>query len=370
MFADTTEFKTHPAGMGFALPAGVYNATPPRIVFGPGRLGDIAAEVDRLGAKRALVLSTPGRHGLAERVVAMLGPRAVGLYPKAISQVPIELARAGREDALRLGADCLVSVGGGAAVGLGKGIALGTALPIINVPTTYSGSEMTGFCGITIDGIKRMHTSLDMLARTVIYDPELTLSLPADVSAASAMNALAHCVEALYVATASPIIRLAALDGIRAIAISLPRVVDAPDDIDARTQALYGAFMSGAALTGGFALHHGVAHVLGGSYGVPHAISHAVALPYVTAYNQDASPEVMAMVAAAFGANSAARGIYDFGAALGLPLRLPDCGVSVGDLDRCAEIVVETDNGLNPKPVTFAAVRGILAAAFAGGPPD
>jgi maleylacetate reductase len=238
------------------------------------------------------------------------------------------------------------------------------------VPTTYSGSEMTGFCGITIDGIKRMHTSLDMLARTVVYDPELTMTLPVDVSAASAMNALAHCIEALYVPSASPIHRLAALEGVKALAAGLPALIDNPGGLAARARALYGAYMAGAALTGGHALHHGLAHVLGATYGVPHATSHSVALAYVTAFNEDAAPKAMAAVAAAFGTASAAAGIYDFAARIGAPLRLAEHGVGEADVERCAAIVVETDNGLNPKPVTEAAVRGILRAALAGGRPD
>ena len=173
----------------FSTPGDVYNAVPPRVVFGVGASERIAEEVDRLGARRALVVSTPGRSGMAERVVNQLGARCIGLLPEAISQVPIELARRGQARAKEMGADCLVSVGGGASIGLGKGIALDLAVPVIAVPTTYSGSEMTGFCGITIDGVKRMHKSLRMLASTVVYDPVLSVSLPLDASAASAMNA-------------------------------------------------------------------------------------------------------------------------------------------------------------------------------------
>lgn len=361
MRVDTME---QTADIRFELPGDVYNATPPRLVFGAGRAAAVAEEVKRVGGKRPLVLSTPGRSRLAERLVEALGENCAGLYPKAVSQVPIELAEAARADAARLGADSLVSVGGGSAIGLGKAIALHSGLPLIAVPTTYSGSEMTGFCGITIDGIKRMHTSLRMLPRTVVYDPELTLSLPGEVSAASAMNALAHCIEALYVPTASPIVALAALEGVKALATSLPRVIAEPGDLAARSRALYGACMAGAALTGGHALHHGVAHVLGASYGVPHATSHSVALAYVTAYNQDAAPAAMQAVAEAFGAESAAAGIYDFAVAVGAPVSLAEQGFREADVERCAEIVLETDNGLNPKPVTLEAVRGILRAAL------
>ena len=353
-------------GADFATPGDIYNAMPPRIVFGAGAVADVADEVVRLGARRALVVCTPGRNEMAHRVAERLGSLCAGVYPEAVSQVPIELARTARAHAGAHGIDCLVAVGGGAAVGLAKAVALETGCPCIDIPTTYSGSEMTGFCGITIDGVKRMHTSLRMLARTVVYDPELTLSLPAQVSAESAMNAMAHCVEALYVPTASPIIAMAALEGIRVLGDSVPRVMRDPTDLQARRGALYGAYLGGAALTGGFALHHGVAHVLGASYGIPHASSHSIALPYVTAFNEPARPAVMAKVAQALGAETAAGGIYDFARSVGAPVCLADHGMAGGDIERCTELVIETDNGLNPRPVDAQGVRSILEAALAG----
>ncbi len=355
----------------FSTPGDVYNAVPPRVVFGVGTSDRIAEEVDRLGARRALVLSTPGRSGMGGRVVDRLGARCVGLLPEAISQVPIELLHRTRAVAREMGADCLVSVGGGAAIGLGKGIALDLDLPIIAVPTTYSGSEMTGFCGITIDGVKRMHKSLRMLAGTVVYDPALSVSLPVDVSAASAMNALAHCVDVVYVPTVSPVIAQAAAEGARAIMDALPRVARRPDDLEARGDLLYGAYLAGAALTGGFALQHGVAHVLGGTYGVAHGLSHALVLPHVAAYNARFAPAALGRLAAAIGgAASDAAGlgaaIFDTMDAAGLPTRLADVGFPAGAVEEAARITVETDNDCNPGPVTEEAVRAILQAALEG----
>lgn len=353
----------------FSYPGGVYNATPPRVVFGTGTLRSIGAEVDRLGARRAWIISTPGRAALAERVAGLLGAQCAGLLAEAISQVPIELAERGRAQARALGVDCLITVGGGAATGLGKGIALETAIPLLAVPTTYSGSEMTGFCGITIDGVKRMHTSLRMLPRTVIYDPDLTLDLPPAVSSASAMNALAHCVEALYVPTASPITALAAPAGIAAIARSLPRVVAAPRDVGARSDALYGAYLAGAALTGGFALQHAVAHVLGATFHLPHAVAHAAVLPYVTAYNAAAAPAAAKRIAAALGAQDAAGGLYDFAAAIGAPLGLGGLGLERSDLDRCVELVLETSDESNPRSIEAGSIRALLERAYRGDRP-
>lgn len=350
----------------FSLPGGVYNAVPPRIVFGVGALARVVDEVEHAGARRALVVSTPGRGFLAEKVADLLGDRCVGILPEAVSQVPIEVAVAAREKTRALGADCLVSVGGGAAVGLGKGIALGLPLPIVAIPTTYSGSEMTGFCGITIDGVKRMHTSLAMLASSVIYDPELTLTLPAEVGAASALNALAHCVDAIYVPTVSPVMALAAIDGARVLLDALPRVSAAPGDLAARSDLLYGAMLGGAALTGGFALQHGVAHTLGGSFGISHGLAHALVLPHVAAYNARFAADRLAPLLASVPGGNLGGAIFDVMVASGLPTSLAAIGFDAGDVDRAVEITVETDNGLNPAPVDHAAVRAILEDAFVG----
>jgi len=355
----------HKSAIEFELPGGVYNATPPRIVFGIGSRNRVAAEVERLGCSRAVVLSTPGRTVMAQEVASNLGGRFAGLLPEAISQVPIDLARDGRKKVSELGADCLVCVGGGAAVGFGKGISLELALPIIDIPTTYSGSEMTGFCGITIDGVKRMHTSLNMLASTVIYDAELTRDLPLKVSAASAMNALAHCVDAIYLRTASPIIKWAAVEGAQAVVEGLRRVIKAPADMGARSQLLYGAYMAGAALTGGFALQHGLAHTLGGSYGIEHGLSHALVLPHVAAFNNRHAPE-LGRISEALGTDEPGGAIFDLLLESGLPTSLKEIGFSEDELDRAAAITIETDNGLNPVPVTEQIAREILDEAYHG----
>jgi maleylacetate reductase len=354
------------APTAFETPGDVYNATPPRIVFGAGSAGRVADEVRRLGCRRALVVSTPGRGAMAQRVVDSLGDLCAGLLPEAISQVPIELARAGRVKAREMAADCLVSIGGGASIGLGKAISLELALPIIAIPTTYSGSEATGFCGITIDNVKRMHTSLHMLAATVIYDPELSLSLPVEVSAASAMNALAHCVDAVYVPTVNPMNAMAAAEGAGSIVEGLRRVVADPDDLGARTQLLYGAYLAGAALAGGFALQHGLAHTLGGSFGVPHGLSHALVLPHVAAYNAQFAPEKIGTIEAALATPSIGRALFQLLGDVGLPTRLRDVGIGESDVAEIARITVETDNGLNPGPVTEEAVTRITRAALDG----
>lgn len=296
----------------FSTPGDVFNAVPTRIVFGAGSKTQVDAEVKRLGATHALVVSTPGRSAMAQAVVDALGPECVGLLPEAVSHLPIELARRARARAGELGADCIISVGGGASIGMGKAIALEMAVPVIAIPTTYSGSEMSAFCGITIDGVKRMHKSLRMLASCVIYDPQLTVGLPVLTSAASAMNALAHCVDALVVASCSPTMAMAAAEGASVIAGALPAEVRSPGDMDARTELMYGGYLAGAALTGGFALQHGLAHVLGGSFNVAHGTAHAVVLPHVVANHAAQVPTKMEPLARALGVKTGDLGAVFF----------------------------------------------------------
>jgi maleylacetate reductase len=220
----------------------IYTGLPMRVVFGEGSIARLPEEVEKLGARRALVLSTPGRGASVRKVAESLGGRLAGIYDKAAMHVPVEIAEDARRVAEELGADCCISVGGGSTTGLGKAIALTSGLPIIAVPTTYSGSEMTTILGMTEGGLKKTLRDPRVLPRTVIYDPALTLGLPVAISAASGMNAIAHCVEALYAADGNPINSLQAEEGIRAMAAALPRVVRAPEDMQARSDALYGVF--------------------------------------------------------------------------------------------------------------------------------
>jgi maleylacetate reductase len=353
----------------FAYPEGVYNAMPERIVFGTGALDQVGEEVERLEASRVVVVCTPGRRKSAEDLAARLGQRCVAVLAEAKTQVPIETAEAGTEQVRRLGADGLITIGGGASTGLGKAIALKTGIPLMAIPTTYSGSEMTGFCGITIAGVKRMHADRRMVARTVIYDPALTVGLPPHISGPSGMNALAHCVEALYVATAGPIASLMAEEGARSLKRSLPQVVRDPGDLEARSEALYGAYLAGGALTGGFAIHHGLAHVLGGSFGIEHGLAHSLMLPHSVAFNAPAVPEAMRRLAVALEVENPAAGLFDLAVDLGIPMRLADLGVREGDLDRAAEIAVETAHD-NPRRIDFDGMRTVLQAALHGRRPS
>ncbi|GAB5467522.1 MAG: maleylacetate reductase [Rhodospirillales bacterium] len=343
-----------------------YDALPSRVIFGPGSLERLPEEVAKLGAERALVLCTTFQRDQAEAAARRLGKRSAGIYDRAVMHVPIETAEAARREAERLGADACVAVGGGSTVGLGKAIALESALPIVAVPTTYAGSEMTPIWGLTEKGVKKTGRDLRVLPKTVIYDPELTLSLPPQVSGPSGMNAIAHCVEALYAENANPIVSLMAADGIRALGGSLARVVAAPDDLDARGEALYGAWLAGAALGSvGMALHHKLCHTLGGSFGLPHAEVHSVILPHAAAYNREAAPEAMARIADALGCAEAPGGLFDLAASLGAKLSLKDLGMREDDLERAADLA-SANPYYNPRPIERAGLRALLQSAYDG----
>ena len=344
----------------------VYDQLACRVVFGAGTFDKLATEVDRLGLSKLLVLSTPGQVKLAEEVARRLGARAAGLYPHARMHVPIETAQAARAEARRLGADGAVAIGGGSTIGLGKAIALESGLPIVAIPTTYAGSEMTPIYGLTEGGAKKTGRDAKVLPRTVIYDPLLTLGLPAKISGPSGMNAIAHCVEALYAENANPVTSLMAEEGIRALAHSLPRIAADLGDLDARGDALYGAWLAGISLGAvGMALHHKLCHTLGGSFNLPHAEVHTVVLPHAMAFNAAAAPQAMARIARALGGKEAAAGLYDLAAALGAPLALKEIGLQEQDLDHAAEIATRNPY-YNPRPVSRDGIRRLLEDAFHG----
>jgi len=344
----------------------VYQILPSRVIFGAGCLEKLPGEIQRLGASKALVLSTPEQRQSGLDLMQRLGSRAVGLFDRAVMHVPIETAEAAREEAKRLGADCCVAIGGGSTTGLAKAIALVSELPILAVPTTYAGSEMTPIWGLTERGRKTTGRDPRVLPKTVLYDPCLTVSMPPMLSATSGMNSIAHCVEALYAQDANPIISMIAEDGIRALAQSLPVVVKEPGHLEARARALYGAWLGGVSLGAvGMALHHKLCHTLGGSFNLPHAETHTVVLPHATAYNTPAAPQAMARVAHALGASSAAEGLYDLAASLGAPLSLASLGMKAEDLDRAADIAVQNPY-YNPRPVARDGIRALLQNAFEG----
>jgi maleylacetate reductase len=349
----------------------LYQALPMRVRFGLGALQSLSEEVRSLGLKRVLVLATPFQEDLAREVSDQLGELSAGVHAEAEMHVPIESAHRAREVAKEAGADGYVAVGGGSTTGLGKAIALEFGDPIIAVPTTYAGSEMTPIWGLTAEGQKKTGRDPKVLPTSVIYDPELTLSLPVGMSITSGFNAIAHAVEALYAPDGSPIISLMAEEGTRALINALPPIVKDPSDADARSDALYGAWLCGATLGATtMSLHHKLCHALGGTLNLPHAETHTVVLPHALAFNQPAAPDAVAALSRALdGTADPAQRLWEIAGELGAPRSLAELGMKEEDIDRIAEEATSRSYG-NPRPITYDDVRGLLRAAWAGNAPS
>lgn len=351
----------------------IYEALPMRVVFGPGSVGRVTEELDHLGVERVLVLSTPEQVETARTIAATLGERSVGVHPGATMHVPISAADEAAALAARRGAQACLAVGGGSTTGLGKAVALRHGIPVVAVPTTYAGSEMTPIWGITENETKTTGRDRAVLPRAVVYDPELTLSLSVGLSVASGLNAVAHAVEGLWAPDRSPIVSLLAEEGIRSMVSALPRVVMDGGDLAARTDALRGAWLCGAVLGATtMSLHHQLCHILGGSHGLPHAETHAVVLPHVVAFNGPAAPDAVAATARAVGsaglADDVAGALWDLGAALGAPTSLAALGLRADAVDDVVARVLAAPYR-NPRPVEAAGLRALMMAALAGDRP-
>lgn len=337
-----------------------------RVVFGPGRFAELPQEVDRLQARRTMVIAgRPERH-LLDRAVDLLGDRVVTTWDEVRQHVPHDFAERAAAHAIEHHVDLVVTIGGGSTTGLGKAIVLRHPVPILAVPTTYAGSEMTPIWGETSEG--RKHTGRDevVLPKTVVYDPRLTLTLPPALSGSSGMNAMAHCVEAVYAPGASPITTTHALMAIASLAEGLPGVVRNPEDVEARGDVQFGAFLAGAVLaTAGISLHHHVCHVLGGLFDLPHAELHTVILPQAVAAVAQAVPEQIAQVAAALGVDDAATGLYDLAKGMGLTVALSQIGMGEQEIDEAVPRVVEATRG-DVLPLEDARARALLTAAVRG----
>lgn len=346
----------------------IYTSQPSRVVFGVGSLSQLTQEIEQLGAKRALVLSTPEQREQANAIAELLGERAVGVFDQAVMHVPIETARAAIAVARELGADCAVAIGGGSTTGLGKAIALDSGMPILAIPTTYAGSEMTPVYGITENGLKKTGKDPRVLPKTVIYDAELTYSLPVSLSVTSGINAIAHAAEGLYARDGNPVMALMAEEGIRAMAEGLERVVKNAVDPGARADCLYGAWLCGTVLGHvGMALHHKLCHTLGGSFNLPHAPAHTVVLPHAIAYNAEAAPEAAQRICRALGVSHGLAGaaLYDLAERLGAPLTLRELGLNESDLDKATDIALANPYW-NPRPIERDGIRQLLQDAFDG----
>ncbi len=356
--------------MSYFQPEFVARSAAVRVRFGPGVRHAVAEEVGRLGARRALVLSTPQQAETALAVAEDLGDLAAGVYSRAAMHTPVQVTEEAEAHAHAIGADCLVAVGGGSTTGLGKAIAYRTDLPQVVVPTTYAGSEATAILGQTDGRAKTTLTDPRVQPEVILYDAELVAGLPVPLTVTSALNAIAHAAEGLYAQDRNPLSSVLAVEGMRAFAAALPTVIASPGDLPARGETLYGAWLCGTVLGQvGMALHHKLCHVLGGTFGLPHAETHAIILPHAIAFNETAVPDLLAPVAAAFGGATAGAALHAFAQRCGAPAALRDLGLARTDLDRAAEVAT-TNPYWNPAPVTRDGIRHLLDAAWEGRAPD
>ncbi len=345
-----------------------YEGVPTRVVFGLGARHGLAEELDRLGLSQVVLIASGSSRAEADAMVARLDHRLTWRVDGVRQHVPAELAQAVTADAVRVGADGVVTLGGGSATGLGKVLAL-SGLPLVAVPTTYAGSEMTPVWGLTTGGRKETGRDPQVVPRTVVYDPELTYGLPPLVTAASGLNALAHCLEALWAEGASPLSGPIALDGARTLCEALPAALAHPQDPKARSRALVGACQAGLALaTAGAGLHHKLCHVLGGRYDLDHAQTHAALLPHVVAFNEPALGSLAAKMAVAVGAGRASTGVHDLAVRMGLTPALSELGMPESAIDEVAAEVAAAPPA-NPRPVDEAGLRSVLRAAWEGDGP-
>jgi alcohol dehydrogenase class IV len=343
-----------------------YDQSAYRVIFGEGSIASLPEELERLGVKRPIFIATPGRRLDAETAANTLSSTTATVYSEAVMHVPVATIRRASDAATAHRADCIIAFGGGSAIDTSKAVSLDLDVQLVSVPTTYGGSEVTPFYGYTEDGIKKGKRDRKMMPKVVIYDPVLTLSLPPAVSGPSGMNAIAHCVEGLYAKNANALMSLLAAEGIRKLARSLPRIIKEPRDIDARTDALYGAWLAGTVLGSvGMAVHHNISHVLGGTFNLSHADVHTVILPHAAAFNRDAASDAMRVVAEALGGKDAPTSLYALEVSIGAPTSLKQIGMPVDQLDRAAQLVVEHAY-YNPRPVEYETIRQLLDDAYHG----
>ncbi len=351
----------------------VYSALPWRVVFGAGRVSELGEELEALGAERALFCVSPGRSNDVRSISDALEERCVGIADNALPFSPVECVREALDHARDVGVDSVVSYGGGNATGLAKVLADELDIPFVAIPTTYSGSETTTLQAVREDGRRVQLRSPKMLPKSIIYDAELTVGLPPDIAIPSGFNSMAQSVSSFFAKDTSPVSALNAEAGIRAMSSALERIAKDPADIEARSDALYGAFLCGSTImASGTTLQHRVCHVLAGDLGLTHAKTHTIMLPHVVNYNRPARPEAEAVIARAFGATDGdgAGAVYDALLRCGAPTALKDIGMKEDDIGRAADLAMESTLHFNTRPLDRAGIGRMIEDAYFGRRPS
>lgn len=347
-----------------------YNGLPAHVVFGYDTLDCVPAEVEKLGIRQALVLTTPEFEDKGNQIADRLGSLSAGVYAGARMHTPVDVTENAMAFFQAQKADGTVAIGGGSTIGLGKAIALRTDCPQLVIPTTYAGSEMSPYLGQTENGVKTTISSRKVLPETVIYDVGLTHTLPTHFTAASGINAIAHSAEALYAKNTNPVVNLMAAEGISALHKALPKVVANSADREGRFDALYGAWLC-SVVQGqvSMALHHKICHCLGGSFDLPHADIHANVLPHAIAYNSRDAGAAVEIIAASIRSNDAAQGLFDFNREIGVYTSLKELGMPEDGIEVIIDQIMSTPYW-NPRPMNRGAVTKLLQRVWAGDPPQ
>ncbi|KAJ3579770.1 hypothetical protein NPX13_g793 [Xylaria arbuscula] len=345
-----------------------YSPNPGRVIFGNGTINRIPDELKRLNFSKPVILSTPEQLSQAQRIESILQGHVevIGIFSNAMMHTPVHVTNTAVE--FSRAADCIVSIGGGSTIGLGKAISIRTGLYHIAIATTYAGSEMTPILGETENAQKTTRSDPKILPGTVIYDVDLTMTLPVQLTSVSAINAIAHAVEALYARQRNPIIELMAAEGIKALASSVPEIVANPDSRSARSGALYGAWLCGICLGSvGMSLHHKLCHTLGGSFNLPHAQTHTIVLPHALAYNAPKVPRAMETLAKVLpnSDGDAVKGLNVLLGKLKVQRGLRELGMKESDVDVAADIALRNAYW-NPREIERDPIRELIRRAWAG----
>ncbi|GAQ65528.1 maleylacetate reductase [Streptomyces scabiei] len=349
-----------------------HETLPQRVVFAAGESpAAVAAEVEALGGSKVMLIASDREKELADPIAKEIP--VVLRHEEVVMHVPVEVAARALRATADAGADILVSVGGGSTTGLAKAVALTTGLPIVAVPTTYAGSEATNVWGLTEGETKSTGVDAKVLPASVVYDAGLLTTLPGEMTVASGLNAMAHCVDSMWAPRTDPIDRALAQEGIRALATGLPAVADDSTSVEGIEQTLYGAYLAAVAFaSAGSGMHHKICHVLGGMFNLPHAQTHAVVLPYVLAFNAPRAPEAEARIGQAFGTvfptEGASAGLAALRQVLDAPRALRDYGMPEDGIAKALGPITKAIPADNPTPVTDENLTALLKAAWAGDP--
>jgi alcohol dehydrogenase class IV len=325
--------------------------------------------MEALGRSKVLLIASDREEAQASPIMAEIP--VVLRHDEVVMHVPADVAGRARAAAATSGADIVVTVGGGSTTGLGKAVALTTGLPIIAVPTTYAGSEATNVWGLTEGEVKTTGVDDRVLPASVVYDAGLLTMLPGEMTVASGLNALAHCIDAMWGPRVDPIDRALAQEGIAGLAAGLTLVQADPSNLGGIEQTLYGAYLAAVSFAGaGSGLHHKICHVLGGMFNLPHAETHAVVLPHVLAYNAPSAPEAERRIAQGLGSTTAREGLRALRAQLDAPRALRDYGMPEEGIAKAVGPIMAAIPGNNPRTVTEDSLTALLQAAWAGEEPN